>query len=90
VALCLAEDFAILAARRAARRELEEAMHDFDALPDEGLTWRLSQAAAALEKAGRSAAAPTDLGEDREGLSNHLQSLIDNQIWVRKRRPGPS
>ena len=90
VALCLAEDFAILAARRAARREIAEAMRDLDALPDEGLTWRLSQAAAAVESAGRSAAAPTDLGEDREGLSNHLQSLIDSQVWVRKRRRGPS
>jgi len=29
------------------------------------------------------------MGEDREGLSNHLQSLIDSQIWVRKRRFDP-
>jgi hypothetical protein len=43
-------------------REIAEAVDDLDALPDEGLTWRLSQAAAALEKAGRSAAAP-----DRSG-----------------------
>lgn len=85
VALCLAEDFAILSARRAARQEIAEAMRDLDALPDEGMTWRLSQAAAAVESAGRGASAPTDLGEDREGLSNHLQSLIDAQIWVRKR-----
>ena len=90
VALCLAEDFAILAARRAARQEIAEAMRDLDALPDEGLTWRLSQAAQAVERAGRPDVAPTDLGEDREGLSNHLQSLIDSQVWVRKRRSGPS
>jgi DNA primase len=86
VTLCLAEDFAILAARRAARQEIAEAMHDVNALPDEGLTWRLSQAAAALDRAGRSSAPPTEMGEDREGMSNHLQSLIDAQIWVRKRR----
>lgn len=90
VALCLAEDFAILAARRSARREIAEAMHDFAGLPDEGLTWRLSQAAAAVEHAARSAAAPTDLGENRAELSSHLQSLIDAQIWVRRRRTGPS
>ncbi|WP_209425912.1 DNA primase [Pararhodobacter sp. SW119] len=90
VALCLAEDFAVLAARRAARQEIVEAMRDLDALPDEGLTWRLSQAAAAVEKAGRGASTPTEMSEDREGLSNHLQSLIDAQIWVRKRRSGPS
>ncbi len=89
VALCLAEDFAILTARRAARQEIAEAMRDVDALPDEGMTWRLSQAAAALQNSGRSDAPPTDMGEDREGLSNHLQNLIDAQIWVRKRRTDP-
>ncbi|MFN3955004.1 MAG: DNA primase [Pararhodobacter sp.] len=88
VALCLAEDFAILAARRAARREIAEAMLDLEHLPDEGLTWRLSQAAAAVERAGRSRLEETtDLGEDRAGLSNHLQSLIDSQIWIKKRPP---
>ena len=45
--LCLAEELAKLDARRGARREIEEAMEDMDGLPDEGLTWRLSQAAEA-------------------------------------------
>ncbi len=86
VANCIAEDFAILAARRAARREIAEAMNDLEHLPDEGLTWRLGQAAAAVERAGKSRLEETtDLGEDRASLSNHLQSLIDSQIWVKKR-----
>jgi len=86
VANCIAGDFAILAARRAARREIAEAMSDLEHLPDEGLTWRLGQAAAAVERAGKSRLEETtDLGEDRAGMSNHLQSLIDSQIWVKKR-----
>ncbi|MCC5970958.1 MAG: DNA primase [Pararhodobacter sp.] len=86
VANCIAEDFAILSARRAAHREIAEAMSDLEHLADEGLTWRLGQAAAAVHNAGKSRLDDsTDLGEDRAGMSNHLQSLIDSQIWVKKR-----
>jgi DNA primase len=52
--LCLAEDFARLAALRGARREVAEAMDDLAGLADEGLTWRLRQAAEAAARAGRS------------------------------------
>lgn len=86
-ALCLAEELAKLEARRGARREIEDAMEDFDGLPDEGLTWRLTKAAEARhrsEKSGQSDSA--DLGEDRAALSRHLQSLIDSQVWVKKNR----
>jgi DNA primase len=86
-ALCLAEELAKLEARRGARREIEDAMEDMDGLPDEGLTWRLSQAAEARhrsEKAARSDSA--DLGEDRAALSRQLQRLIDDQVWVKKNR----
>jgi len=86
-ALCLAEELAKLEARRGARREIEDAMEDMDGLPDEGLTWRLTQAAEARHRSERSG--PTDsadLGEDRAALSKHLQSMIDAQVWVRKSR----
>jgi DNA primase len=86
-ALCLAEELAKLEARRGARREIEDAMEDMDGLPDEGLTWRLTQAAEARhrsEKVGTSDS--SDLGEDRAALSRHLQSLIDSQVWVKKNR----
>jgi DNA primase len=86
-ALCLAEELAKLEARRGARREIEDAMEDMDGLPDEGLTWRLSQAAEARhrsEKSGQSDS--TDLGEDRAALSRQLQRLIDDQVWVKKNR----
>ena len=48
VRLCLAEEFATLAARRGATREIADAMADAMAAEDEGLTWRVKQAAEAL------------------------------------------
>jgi DNA primase len=51
--LCLAEEFAKLTARRGHAREIEDAVEDLDGLADEGLTWRLAQASAAVDKAGR-------------------------------------
>lgn len=86
-ALCLAEELAKLEARRGARREIEDAMEDMDGLPDEGLTWRLTQAAEARHRSEKSGASDSsDLGEDRAALSRHLQSLIDSQVWVKKNR----
>jgi DNA primase len=86
-ALCLAEELAKLEARRGARREIEDAMEDMDGLPDEGLTWRLSQAAEARHRSEKGGTKDNaDLGEDRTALSRHLQSLIDSQVWVKKNR----
>jgi DNA primase len=51
--LCLSEEFAKLAARRGAEREIVEAGHDLEGLADEGTTWRLSEAAKSREKAER-------------------------------------
>jgi len=51
---CLAEELAKLEARRGAAREIEEAASDIADLVDEGLTWRLGQAAEALHRAERS------------------------------------
>jgi DNA primase len=86
---CLAEDFARLAADRAALRETAEAMADLEHLPDEGLTWRLRQASAARDKAGRgSSDSGAGSDDDDSRLSAELQSLIDGQVWV-KRRGGP-
>lgn len=84
--LCLAEEFAKLTAHRGARREIEDAVEDLDGLADEGLTWRLSQAAAARHRADNPAREDAaDLGEDRSGMMNHLQNLIDGQVWVKKK-----
>lgn len=83
---CLAEEFARLKARRGAARELRDAMEDLDHLADEGVTWRLSQAAAARHAAERSSMEDSaDLGENRHELSKLLQNLIDEEIWVKKK-----
>lgn len=52
--LCLAQELAKLKASRGAEREIEEAARDLDGQADEGLTWRLSQAAESRSKAERS------------------------------------
>ena len=52
-AMCLAEELAKLHAARGAAREVADAMGEMDGLVDEGLTWRLSEAAKALDRAGR-------------------------------------
>jgi DNA primase len=52
-AMCLAEELAKLDAARGARRELVDAEQDITALADEGLTWRLGQAAKARDAAAR-------------------------------------
>ena len=57
--MCLAEELAKLTARRGHAREIEEAMEDMAGLADEGVTWRLGQAARALDRADRGD------GEDR-------------------------
>jgi DNA primase len=83
--MCLAEEFAKLAARRGARREVADAVEDLSGVADEGLTWRLAQAALARHKADHPNRDDTaDLGEDRAALSNHLQRLIDSKVWEKK------
>ena len=84
--MCLAEELAKLEARRGIKAEIEDAMEDLTGLADEGVTWRLSQAAAASHQANRSKLNDTtDIGEDRAALSAALQRLIDGAVWEKKR-----
>ncbi|MDH2327535.1 DNA primase [Cereibacter sp. SYSU M97828] len=84
--MCLAEELAKLEAERGVRMEVEEAMEDLTGLADEGLTWRLAQAAEAKNRAGRSRMDHgLDLGEDRAAMSKHLDSLIKGEVWIKKR-----
>ncbi|MCA3435888.1 MAG: DNA primase [Rhodobacter sp.] len=84
--MCLAEGLAKLEARRGARQEIEDAMEDMTGLADEGLTWRLSKAAEALQGPQRSNLEDaSDMGEDRPALSRHLQDMIDARIWIKKK-----
>ncbi|MCK0170059.1 DNA primase [Aliiroseovarius sp. S1123] len=54
VSACLKEELTKLEAKRGVAREIRDAEADMDALPDEGVTWRLGQAAEARNKALRS------------------------------------
>lgn len=84
--LCLAEELAKLDAHRAARREVEDAVLDLTGLADEGLTWRLTKAAEARHRADHPSRDDTgDMGEDRAALSGHLQAMIDDKVWEKKR-----
>ena len=84
--MCLAEELAKLQARRGAEAEIEEAMEDLTGLADEGLTWRLSQAAEARHRAERPKLDDhADMGEDRAALSAELQRMIDTAVWQKKR-----
>jgi DNA primase len=70
---CLAEELARLAARRGHARELADAVLDMDGLADEGLTWRLAQAAVAVETKKNA-----DTGQDAEVV------VADNGLALRK------
>jgi DNA primase len=83
--LCLAEDFARLFAARARRAEVREAESDVQHLPDEGLTWRLSKAAEAVERAARTPREATEQGEDRAALSAQLDALLRGEVWKKRR-----
>ncbi len=83
---CLVEELAKLQAERGARREVEEAASDMAAAGDEGLTWRLGQAAQARAEASRGQREETaefdvaDSGalidrEEREALQALLEEI---------------
>ena len=84
---CLEEEFAKLFSRRGVALELREATEDLADLADEGLTWRLRQAAESRNRAERSRLSDSaDLGEDRAALSGELQRLIESEVWVKRKK----
>ncbi len=81
--LCLAEEFAKLTARLGHAREIEDAVEDLSGVADEGLTWRLAQASAALDKAGRGDnedRAEYDLGENGARMKKDERDAFDQLI----------
>ncbi len=85
--MTLAEELAKLEARRGIQREVADAVEDLQGVADEGLTWRVGQAAEARNAANRSEMDDkSDGSEDRGAMSEYLQSLIDGEVWVKKRR----
>ena len=85
--MTLAEELAKLEARRGVQREVEEAVEDLAGVADEGLTWRVTQASEARNAANRGQLDDDGAdAEDRGSMSEYLQSLIDGEVWVKKRR----
>lgn len=83
---CLADELARLAARRGALAEIRDAMEDLGGLADEGLTWRLGQAADARHRAERPSLDDAEGADDGSTeLSARLQSLIDGAAWEKKK-----
>lgn len=85
--MTLAEELAKLEARRGVQREIEDAVDDLQSVADEGLTWRVGQAAEARNRSMRSKGVEDrGDGEDKGSMSDYLQSLIDGEVWVKKPR----
>lgn len=79
-ALSVAEEMAKLTARRGARREVEEALRDVEGLADEGLTWRLGQAAEAVNqsvRSGQNDRAEYDLGPNGARMKRDEKSAFE-------------
>jgi DNA primase len=85
--LALAEELAKLHAIKGSNAEIREAEQDLLGSADEGITWRLQQAAAARIHATRAEPKSKDAAQDQDAnLSQALQKLIDEQIWIKKKR----
>ena len=86
-AMTLREELIKHAAIKGAEAELRDAEEEVEGLVDEGLTWRIQQASEARAKATKAEGnIESDDLEDRENLSLKLQKMIDDQIWIKKKR----
>ena len=82
-ALCVAEELAKLEARRGITREIEDAVQDLSGVADEGLTWRLGQAAEARNRAERSETEDTaeyDIADNGAALNKDERSRFDELL----------
>ncbi|KIN60402.1 DNA primase [Sulfitobacter noctilucae] len=81
--LTVAEELAKLEAARGLDAEIAEAMEDLSGVADEGVTWRLSEAARAADLATRSGQEDTaeyDLGENGARISKDERSAWDTLL----------
>jgi DNA primase len=82
----LIEELTKHAAILGALHEMLEAEEELGGMADESTTWRIQQATEARNKATK-----TDFGnednsnDDSENLSQGLQKMLDDQIWVKKK-----
>ncbi|MCV3272611.1 DNA primase [Roseobacter sinensis] len=89
--MTVAEEMAKLQSARGLDAEISEAVEDLDGVADEGLTWRLSEAARAAEQARRSSQddkAEYDIADNGAVLSRDERRRLDHllgQIDLEKR-----
>tara|TARA_R110002096_G_scaffold7102_7_gene31523 strand:+ start:1246 stop:3189 length:1944 start_codon:yes stop_codon:yes gene_type:complete len=82
----LEEELAKHSALIGAASEIKEAEQDLTGLVDEGLTWRLKEAAQTRNRATRAVEEEaTASDEDTSEMSKNLQNMLDNKIWVKKK-----
>ena len=90
--MTLAEELAKLEAAQGLQAEISEAAEDLTGVADEGLTWRLAQAAQAAESAtrqGQEDTAEYDLGENGAQVSRSERDAFDALMeQIRFSKPG--
>ncbi len=94
--LCLTEELAKLTATRGAAEELRDAVEEMSGLVDEGLTWRLGQAAEARNRATRSETedkSEYDVGDNGAKMSRdereRFQQILDGISFSKGRGGRP-
>ncbi len=81
--MTLAEEFSKLDAARGLTAEIAEAVEDLEDMADEALTWRLSQAAEARNRAMRSQFEDTaeyETGENGARINRHEREALDSLL----------
>ncbi|WP_208349073.1 DNA primase [Pseudaestuariivita rosea] len=81
--MCVAEELAKLDARRGHQQEINEAVEDYAALADEGITWRLKQASDAVNNAGKTDnddKADYDIGPNGARIKRDERSAFDHLL----------
>ncbi|MFD2738414.1 DNA primase [Sulfitobacter aestuarii] len=90
--MTVAEELAKLEAARGLDAEIAEAVEDLDGMADEAVTWRLSEAARAADRALRSGQgdrAEYELGDNGARISRDERSALDALLQtIRYEKPG--
>ena len=69
------------------QKEIRDAIDDLNSASGESLTWRLNQATKARTNAEKSTLDEIEsAGEDKTAMTDFLQNLIDNEVWVKKNK----
>ena len=83
----LKEEFMKLETSAGMQKEIRDAIDDLNSSSGESLTWRLNQATKARSKAEKSTLDEIEtVGEDKKAMTNFLQNLIDNEVWIKKNK----